>query len=109
MPSIWPEPFGFAGADAVRAGVKVAAFAVGAIPEWLTEGETGSMAPANPPTARGLAAAILRSVRLAANPRPRLSAPIADDSMEHHVKELLQVLEAARQSPPPTSSLPNAF
>jgi glycosyltransferase involved in cell wall biosynthesis len=60
MPSLWPEPYGLAGIEANQRGVPVVAFANGAIPEWLTEGVNGCLAPADPPTVSGLADALLR-------------------------------------------------
>jgi glycosyltransferase involved in cell wall biosynthesis len=60
VPSLWPEPFGLVGPEAIRRGVPVAAFAVGAIPEWLEDGRTGALASADPPTAEGLTIAVER-------------------------------------------------
>lgn len=60
VPSLWPEPFGLVGPEAIRRGVPVAAFSVGAIPEWLEDGRTGALAPADPPTAEGLTIAVVR-------------------------------------------------
>jgi glycosyltransferase involved in cell wall biosynthesis len=60
VPSLWPEPFGLVGMEAGRAGVPVAAFAVGGIPDWLTDGVNGALAPGDPPTAAGLAGAVAR-------------------------------------------------
>ena len=45
VPSRWPEPFGMVGLEAMRLGRPVAGFAVGGIPDWLTDGETGLLAP----------------------------------------------------------------
>lgn len=45
VPSLWPEPFGMAGPEAAARGVPAAAFAVGGIPEWLRDGESGALAP----------------------------------------------------------------
>ena len=59
VPSLWPEPYGRVGLEAGRRGVPTAAFAVGGIPEWLTAGRNGALAPADPPTAAGLAKAIV--------------------------------------------------
>ncbi len=59
VPSIWPEPFGQVGPEAGLYGVPVAAFAVGGIPSWLTDGVNGLLAPGDPPTAVGLARAIV--------------------------------------------------
>ena len=58
LPSLWPEPFGLAVIEAGRRGVPVAAFAVGAISGWLTDGLNGYLAHEMPPNAAGLAAAI---------------------------------------------------
>jgi glycosyltransferase involved in cell wall biosynthesis len=60
LPSLWPEPYGLVGLEAGRRGVPVAAFAVGGIPEWLEDGVNGHLAPGDPPTAGGLADAIVR-------------------------------------------------
>jgi glycosyltransferase involved in cell wall biosynthesis len=62
VPSLWPEPFGLVGIEAGRLGVPAAGFAVGGIPDWLIAGETGELAPGDPPTPQGLAAAIARAL-----------------------------------------------
>jgi glycosyltransferase involved in cell wall biosynthesis len=58
VPSVWPEPFGLVGPEAGLHGVPAVAFAVGGIPDWLEHGRNGLLAPGDPPTADGLAAAI---------------------------------------------------
>jgi glycosyltransferase involved in cell wall biosynthesis len=63
MPSLWPEPFGVTGVEAAAAGVPSAAFETGGISEWLLDGTSGALAPADPPTADGLADAIVRCLR----------------------------------------------
>lgn len=65
VPSLWPEPFGLVGVEAGCVGLPSAGFAVGGIPDWLIPAETGELAPADPPTAEGLAQAIVRAL---ANP-----------------------------------------
>ena len=45
MPSVWPEPFGMAGPEAMRYGLPVVAFDSGGIKEWLFHGENGFLAP----------------------------------------------------------------
>jgi glycosyltransferase involved in cell wall biosynthesis len=62
-PSLWPEPLGLGGIDALRYGIPVAAFAVGGIPEWLKSGTNGMLAPGNPPTIEGLVEAIVGCLR----------------------------------------------
>jgi glycosyltransferase involved in cell wall biosynthesis len=41
VPSVWPEPFGIVGIEAMSYGKPVVAFRVGGIPEWLEDGVTG--------------------------------------------------------------------
>ena len=60
VPSLCPETFGLAGVEAGRLGLPAAAFDVGGISEWLVDGVSGALAPGNPPSAAGLADAIVR-------------------------------------------------
>jgi glycosyltransferase involved in cell wall biosynthesis len=41
IPSVWPEPFGIVGIEAMSYGKPVVAFHVGGISEWLDDGKTG--------------------------------------------------------------------
>jgi len=63
VPSTWPEPFGLVGLEAGLRGLPAAAFTVGGIPEWLSDGVNGRLAPGDPPSAAGLAHAIVECVR----------------------------------------------
>jgi glycosyltransferase involved in cell wall biosynthesis len=63
FPSVWPEPFGLAGPEAGLHGVPVAAFDVGGVSEWLMDGVNGYLAPGHPPTAAGLAEAVVKCLR----------------------------------------------
>ena len=63
VPSTWPEPFGLVGPEAGLHGLPAAAFAVGGIPEWLSDGVSGRLAPGDPPSAAGLTRAIVECVR----------------------------------------------
>jgi glycosyltransferase involved in cell wall biosynthesis len=58
VPSVWPEPFGLVGIEAGCVGLPAVAFEAGGIPAWLVAGESGELAPGNPPSASGLAAAL---------------------------------------------------
>jgi glycosyltransferase involved in cell wall biosynthesis len=62
VPSLWPEPFALVGIEAGCLGIPAAGYAVGGIPDWLIAGETGELAPADPPTVEGLADAIVRAL-----------------------------------------------
>ncbi len=62
VPSLWPEPFGLVGIEAGAHGLPAVAFDVGGISDWLIPGYSGELAPADPPTAEGLADAITRAL-----------------------------------------------
>jgi glycosyltransferase involved in cell wall biosynthesis len=98
VPSVWPEPFGLVGAEAGIHGVPAAAFAVGGIPEWLREGINGHLAPGHPPTPRGLAAAIVRSLNDPshhASLRAGALARARELSADRHIPRVIAILEQA--------------
>ncbi|MBI4798866.1 MAG: glycosyltransferase family 4 protein [Desulfarculus sp.] len=58
LPSLWAEPFGIAGLEALALGVPVAASRVGGVGDWLLDGVNGLLLP--PGDAPALARAALR-------------------------------------------------
>lgn len=62
VPSVWPEPFGMVGIEAGCLGLPSVGYAVGGIPDWLTAGESGELAPGDPPTVEGLSEAMVRAL-----------------------------------------------
>jgi glycosyltransferase involved in cell wall biosynthesis len=98
VPSLWPEPFGLAGPEAASMGVPSVAYASGGIPEWLVAGVSGELAPADPPTVSGLAAAIVRALGDPAHHR-RLRAGARSMAqtfaLSEHVTALERILETA--------------
>ena len=57
LPSLWEEPFGIAGVEALAAGIPVVASDAGGIPSWLTDGDGGLLVP------RGDATALANGIR----------------------------------------------
>lgn len=45
LSSVWPEPFGAVGLEAMRCGVPVVGFDAGGIKEWLIDGHNGFLIP----------------------------------------------------------------
>ena len=80
VPSLWHEPFGTVGAEALSHGVPVATFDVGGLYDWLIQGETGMFAAADDGRTRTTAAqtpaAFARALDAMANPETlkRMSA-----------------------------------
>jgi glycosyltransferase involved in cell wall biosynthesis len=98
VPSLWPEPFGSVGPAAGQHGVPAAAFASGGIPQWLIEGVSGHLA-AHPPTAAGLAGAVLRCLgdpRHYSALRNGAREIAARFTMEHHLPALTRALERVK-------------
>lgn len=45
LPSKWPETFAMVGPEALASALPVVAYAAGAVPEWLADGQTGAVVP----------------------------------------------------------------
>ncbi len=102
VPSLWPEPFGLVGVEAGCVGLPAAGFAAGGIPDWLIPGQTGELASADPPSAEGLADAMVRAL---ADPDHynHLCRGAFEFSklftLDRHLEELGTILSAQAQSP----------
>jgi len=94
LPSIWPEPYGLAGLEALSAGVPVAAFQSGGVGEWLRDGVNGALAPM-PPSAASLAAAVVRAVGIGRF--APAGADLAVRQQREHVRALAAHLEQAAE------------
>jgi len=99
VPSLWPEPFGLVGIEAGSCGLPAVAYDVGGIRDWLIPGRSGELAPGDPPTVEGLAAAILRVLASASHYKElvRGARDVANRfSIEAHLSRLDCILTAAR-------------
>jgi len=96
VPSLWPEPFGMVGLEACMHGVPVVAFDSGGVREWLHDGVNGFLAPGDPPTASGLAMAVVKSlqnpVTYAELQRGALET-VRQSNKQTHVDALLNLFE----------------
>ncbi|MBC7930749.1 MAG: glycosyltransferase family 4 protein [Rubrivivax sp.] len=96
FPSLWPEPFGLAGPEAGFHGVPVAAFNVGGVTDWLIDGVNGHLAPGDPPTASGLAQAIIKCLQDPTdyNRLRRGAVQIAQQfNLKNHLAALMSIFE----------------
>jgi glycosyltransferase involved in cell wall biosynthesis len=97
VPSVWPEPFGMVGPEAMGHAKPVVAFAVGGIPDWLEDGVTGFLVP--PRDVRALAGRIDRLLDDGDLARRMGEAGRAKAlrlyGQEEHVKTLVGLLERA--------------
>jgi glycosyltransferase involved in cell wall biosynthesis len=100
MPSLWPEPFGLAGAEAGLFGVPVVAFAVGGIPDWLHNGLNGVLAKGDPPSVKGLADAIVKCTsdeKFYQSLRRGAREQAQQFNMKDHLDALLEIFEGQRK------------
>jgi glycosyltransferase involved in cell wall biosynthesis len=97
VPSVWPEPFGMIGPEAMSFGLPVVAFHVGGIPEWLADGETGFLVEPRDVTAlAGRINLVVRDRPLANRLGARGRQVVAERfTLGRHVDGLLQVFEQA--------------
>jgi glycosyltransferase involved in cell wall biosynthesis len=99
LPSVWPEPFGLVGIEAMAHGRPVVGSATGGIPEWLRDEETGLLV--RPGDAQELAEALRRLVgdRDLARRMGSGGAQVAGTrfSEEAHLREITDVYAEAQR------------
>jgi glycosyltransferase involved in cell wall biosynthesis len=96
LPSLWDEPFGIVGVEALGAGLPVVASDAGGVSSWLDDGKTGTLVPRGDPAALAQAIEMLLredDVRL----RYSAAAPSTLEryTMERHLELLLPALGVA--------------
>ncbi len=95
VPSRWPEPFGMVGIEAMARGRAVVGFAVGGIPYWLADQETGFLV--NEADITGLAKRmqqLLDAPDLAAEMGRTAALQVSSRfTHENYLKQMMQLLE----------------
>lgn len=95
VPSLWPEPFGIVGIEALAHGRPVVAFDSGGISDWLVDGEVGFLVPRG--DVKALAVRIqqlLESPETAESMGKRGRSIVAERfGREVHVEKLLKLYE----------------
>jgi glycosyltransferase involved in cell wall biosynthesis len=98
MPSLWPEPFGLVGIEALAAGRPVVASATGGVGDWLADGVNGLLV--RPGDAPALAGALNELLDDPARQRAMGAAGsemvAARFTPEQHVAALLDAYRRAR-------------
>lgn len=100
MPSVWPEPFGLVGIEALAAGRPAVASSTGGVPDWLEDGVGGlSVAPGDEAALAGALEELLadpaRQQRMGIAGRSHVAERF---SPERHAAALLHGYRMARSS-----------
>jgi glycosyltransferase involved in cell wall biosynthesis len=106
VPSLWPEPFGIVGIEAMAFARPVVAYDVGGVREWLIPGQTGCVVERGDivglaRTVRSLVDDPQRSRALGENARPVAEARFTP---ERHLNDFLTVAQTAALRWPGTTS-----
>ena len=97
VPSLWPEPFGKVGIEAMSVGRPAVASDVGGMSEWLTDGETGYLVKRGSPSELGEALCRVLRDRTRLHEMGRAARRRAEDfSIEAHAQKIVGVYEDAR-------------
>ncbi len=93
FPSMWAEPFGIVGLEAMARGVPVVGFDVGGVGDWLRDGENGYLVPRGRVSAMGEKIETIlgdRELRVAMG-RRGIELIRNQFSVEKHMDSLLQL------------------
>lgn len=97
VPSLWPEPFGKVGIEAMSVGRPVVASDVGGMSEWLRDGETGYLVKPGSPSELGEALCRVLRDRGRLDEMGQAARKRAEDfSIEAHAAKIIEVYEEAR-------------
>ncbi len=105
VPSLWPEPFGIVGLEAMAHARPVVAFNVGGVPEWLADGETGWLVPPSDVAALAdrIAALLADPVRAAAMGAAGRARVEREFSSPAHLVRLLAIYREAASGAEPVA------
>jgi len=97
VPSVWPEPFGINGIEAMSYGVPSVAFDVGGISDWLRHEETGLLVPRLDINALSTAIVEITKNREKNIQFGKIARQIAakEYGIDTHMKELISIFESA--------------
>jgi glycosyltransferase involved in cell wall biosynthesis len=99
VPSLWPEPFGLIGPEAMRFGLPIVASGTGGMRDWALEDQTALIA--DPRDTKAFAHAftrVLSDQKLQAKLSQNALVKVKDFSLETHISNLEQIYERARQA-----------
>ncbi|MGO9975961.1 MAG: glycosyltransferase [Solirubrobacteraceae bacterium] len=95
VPSLWPEPFGLVGVEAMFAGTPVVGSGRGGMTEWLEDGRNGLIADPGPATFSSALARILTDETLYARLSQACRATARRFEISEHVDNLEKIYNAA--------------
>jgi glycosyltransferase involved in cell wall biosynthesis len=96
LPSLWDEPFGIVGVEALGAGLPVVASDAGGVSSWLDDGRTGTLVPRGDSAAlAGAINALLRNDELRRRYSAAAPSTLIRYTMERHLDLLLPALGVA--------------
>lgn len=107
VPSLWPEPFGIIGIEAMAHARPVVAFNVGGIREWLRHEETGLVVPADNVQALADALANLLNDPGRAQKMGEMGRRVAIDRFtpDRHVHALVELFARTREEGRPSAAM----